>query len=120
MEISEHYSILLQFDTEKSSLNYPFKFCHVWLEDETFKRIVRDYWSMFERWDMVKLWRREKRNKLHEELCNIGEELVLLYQSNSLGVFSYSELDRISNLKCRKNDIPGLEEEYWRLKSKAV
>jgi len=100
-------------------MNFSFRFSHIWLEDESFKDLIRSFWAYVEQEDgesvmellVIKLsglkrvvikWEMEKKKVSSEELVQIEEEIELIYQTNYEGVFTQEELDDIYKIKERK------------------
>jgi hypothetical protein len=136
-DISDHCPICLQFEVESIMHMYPFKFNEVWLDDCNFLELVHSHWEEVdldpEESTMRKLvrklsslkkrvisWEKEKKKGLQMELVEIEDEIEDILAGNFDGVFSNKDLDKLKSLSSRKVEILKIEEDTWRLKSRAI
>lgn len=123
--------IVLQLDSGREKVKYPFKFNHAWLDDENFKFMVKDKWLEMNmvRSDslmlslMIKLkslkscvlkWDKERKFKMREELYHIERDSERIYpQSNNSPLLDMDKV-RVKDVEAKKLHFLLVEEETWR------
>jgi len=135
--ISDHFPICLQLEMGDERIVYPFKYNHHWMDYPDFQPLVRTFWAMdhgLSLWSpmdrlveklrllkgTVKRWSREKKIQRDEGLCTLELVMNEVFSDNPTGIYSEKEKDRLTDLEARKQTLLRLEEEEWRLKSRAI
>jgi hypothetical protein len=133
----DHNPITLQLFDEEETVRYPFKFNLVWLEDLEFTQLVKDHWfsfasdegdsamsSLVKKLSALKSkvigWERDKKRHLRLDLLKIEEQLDVFYDHHKSRLFSDPDFQHVKKLEERKVQILSIEEETWRLKSRAL
>jgi Flp pilus assembly CpaE family ATPase len=68
----------------------------------------------------VILWQREKKAQLQSDLLLIESRMADLFDKNPSQVFQQDDLDLLKVLKQEKDKILAVEEDTWRLRSRAI
>lgn len=68
----------------------------------------------------VILWKKDKKKALHKELSNLEEIIQSFFDKNLAQIFTNIELEQLTLLKKRKENILKIKEETTRLKSRAI
>jgi len=134
---SDHFPIFLEL--QKGPINPPssLKFNKVWLQDESFKNLMVDNWTPFDRRldgtaafqfadnikklkRLIKDWSIAKNRREDAELKQVEEDLLRMYESDGGGLLSQDTKDALSRMEGRRNSLLCTKEETWRLKSRAI
>lgn len=134
---SNHSPIFLEILGPEVKPRAPFKFNHIWLQDEEYIKLIKDYWvshpisnnrmtaeglchNPSKLKQITKTWTKEKKVKEDQKILDIELELETLLDDRNLG-FSLAEgKNRVIELEIQKDKILKEREEAWRLKSRAL
>lgn len=136
--LSDHNPILLRLQEGPTLYKFPFKYCHVWSEEKVFNSLVHEHWNTFYSNPctgkaMVDLppflkslksiiipWLHMRKKEHSAELDQI-EEHISDYHSDPLYCFQFDpEHKLLLSLIAEKDRLMRIEEEHWRLKSRAL
>jgi len=134
---SDHFPIFLELQEGRSKPPSPLKFNKIWLKDPTFFELVKIIWEPFlHRGDLsssfhfaknisrikksIKAWAQAKLSRDDQELKQIEESLVGIYDEEGGGHLNSSAKEILSGLEGRRNTLLREREESWRLKSRAL
>jgi len=134
---SDHFPIFLEL--QKGPINPPssLKLNKVWLQDDSFKDLLLNQWTPFDRGldgtaafqfadnikklkRLIKDWSKAKNRREDAELKQVEVELQRMYDSDGGGLISQDSKDTLSRLEGRRNTLLCVKEESWRLKSRAI
>jgi len=135
--ISDHFPIFFEIQKGPSNPPSPLKFNKGWLQDESFKDLLIENWSLFNRESvrsaafqfadnikklkrLIKDWSIAKKRREELELKQLEEELLRLYESDGGGLISQDSKEELARLEGRRNTLLAEKEETWRLKSRAI
>jgi hypothetical protein len=135
--ISDHSAVCLQLEAFGEVSHFPFKFNHAWLKEEDFIRLIKSFWTNYRgcfetsasNFLVTKLkhlkkaviqWQKEKALKLRTELDIVVNQIQNLFLSYPSQIFPENIKNLLFKLEKRKAEILQIEEQSWRLKSKAI
>eukprot|EP00253_Pinus_taeda_P034258 PITA_34258 len=98
--ISDHSPILLEILGPHHKPKAPFKFNHVWLQDQDFTKLAK-----------------EKKAREDVQITHVEEELKVLLDERNLGFVTGDDKARLVELENQKNHILRQREESLRLRS---
>jgi len=130
--ISDHSPILMQILGPHLKPKAPFKFNHLWLLDQSFSKLVTDFWkahpidressmargfvkNLTELKHIVINWAKEKKTREDAQLNTVEEELKTLLDERNLGFGSHEDKAHLVELENQKNNILRHREESLRL-----
>ena len=134
---SDHLPVTLQVTFQFHKVLYPFKFNKIWLKDEHFMNDVEQYWctlcftencshmdAFLRKLSLIKRfvikWINKKKKGLAEELSNVENEITELLNLTISTSPTTADLERLRILNDRHDHILLIQEETWRLKSRAL
>eukprot|EP00253_Pinus_taeda_P018951 PITA_18951 len=102
--ISDHLPIYLEIEGGQAKPKGPFKFCSVWLKDDSYKRLVTDFWkenpprrredntrrfiqNLTNLKRMSKIWAHNKRIQEEQTLCRI-ESKITAFENDLGGIYT--------------------------------
>jgi hypothetical protein len=69
---------------------------------------------------LVILWAKKTQKEDEQEIQSIEELLKMIYQDSDSGFTSGSSRDNLKRLEARRRQLLAVQEETWRLKSRAI
>jgi len=135
--ISDHFPIFFEIQKGPTNPPSPLKFNKGWLLDETFKNLLLENWTLYDRdldrtaafqfadnfkklKRLIKEWSIAKKRREEEELKQVEEDLLRIYESDGGGLISQESKEALARLESRRNTLLSDKEETWRLKSRAI
>jgi hypothetical protein len=135
--ISDHCPLWLVLEGGPKKPPSPFKFNATWLEDESFRDLVKKHWRPFDsrtgtpagvhfakNLKTIKAltipWAKEKRQNEERELQATEEQLEAFYQEADEGLLTDITKNNIKTLEARRKQLLAEQEATWRLKSRAI
>eukprot|EP00253_Pinus_taeda_P005582 PITA_05582 len=135
--ISDHYPIYLELSGPSKKPKAPFKFNHGWLQDPSYIKLVKDYWTQnpIDRADTLAKgfcmnlsqlkhrsieWAREKNKQDNIALAHIEANIFSLTDERGLGFNSAEDKAHLVELEFQKQKILKDQEETIRLRSRAT
>ena len=135
--ISDHSPIYLEILGLDAKPKAPFKFNHVWLQDEGYIKLVKDYWTShpisghrsaveglchnLSQLKHLSIERaKEKKAKDDQTIITIEAELNNLLDDRNKGFASTEEKVKMIKLEKQRDKILMEREETWRLKSREI
>eukprot|EP00253_Pinus_taeda_P006660 PITA_06660 len=135
--ISDHSPIILEILGNHQKPKAPFKFNHTWLQDQSFTKLVTDYWrthpidressmargfvkNLTELKHIMINWANDKKIREDVQLTTVEEELQALLDERNLGFIAQEDKARLVELENQKNNILKNREESIRLRSRAT
>eukprot|EP00253_Pinus_taeda_P002123 PITA_02123 len=94
----DHSPIFLEILGPDAKPKAPFKFNHVWLQNEGYTKLIKDYWATHP----------------------ITNHRSVTEDDRNLGFTSHAEKSKLIALELQKDQILKEKEESWRLKSRAI
>eukprot|EP00253_Pinus_taeda_P016512 PITA_16512 len=135
--ISDHLPIYLEIVGGREKPKGPFKFCSVWIKDDSYKKMISDFWranppgrredssrrfiqNLIALSKMSKLWAHNKRTQEDQTLCKIEADIVT-FENNLGDIYSSEEhKDRMVSHYAERAKILKEKEESWPLRSRAI
>lgn len=135
--ISDHYPIYLELSGPNKKPKAPFKFNHGWLQDPSYIKLVKDYWTQnpIDRADTLAKgfcmnlsqlkhrsieWAREKNKQDNIALAHIEANILSLTDERGLGFITAEDKAHMVELEFQKQKILKEQEETIRLRSRAT
>lgn len=135
--LSDHSPIFLEILGPHHKPKAPFKFNHIWLQDQDFMKLVSDYSkahpinreasltkgfckNLSELKHIVINWAKEKNRKETAQLTSVEEELRTLLDERNLGFTSRVDKTRLIELENQRSNLLRQREESLRLCSRAI
>eukprot|EP00253_Pinus_taeda_P031947 PITA_31947 len=135
--ISNHYPIYLELSGPTTKPKSPFKFNHGWLQDPSYIKLVKDFWTHnpIDRSDSLAKgfcmnlsqlkhlsieWAREKNQKENPALMHIESEISSIIDERGLGFITAEDKAHLVELENQKQKILREREESIRLRSRAT
>jgi hypothetical protein len=112
-----------------------FKFNFGWLKEESFIKLVEEFWAplgptecvavQFERnlkalKTASKSWEKRKKQQLEQDIISTEEALQSLYDSEKGGFSTPSEKEALLSLEKKRRELLQAREEEWRQKSRSL
>lgn len=133
----DHSPIYLEILGPEVKPRAPFKFNHVWLQDEEYTKLIKDHWvshpisnhrsaaegfchNLSQLKQITMASAKEKKAKDDWKILDIEAELGTLMDDRNLGFTSAEEKNKLIKLEMQKDKILKEREEAWRLKSRAI
>jgi len=134
---SDHFPIFLEMRKGPSNPASPLKFNKVWLKDESFIKLIKENWVLYDNQatlsasfhfmenikklkSIIKSWSFLKKQREEAELIQLEKELSQVYDSEGGGFRSQEEKEDLIRKEERRNILLKEKEETWRLKSRAI
>eukprot|EP00253_Pinus_taeda_P026585 PITA_26585 len=135
--ISDHYPIYLELSGPNKKPKAPFKFNHGWLQDPSYIKLVKDYWTqnpidwadslakgfcmnLSQLKHMSIEWAREKNKQDNTALMHIEAKILSLTDERGLGFITAVDKEHLVELETQKQKILREREETIRLRSRAT
>jgi len=134
---SDHFPIFLEMRKDPSKPASPLKFNKIWLKDESFIKLIKENWVLYDSQavlsasfqfmenikklkNIIKSWSLLKKQREEAELLQLEEELSQIYDSDGGGFRSQEEKEALIRKEERRNTLLQEKEETWRLRSRAI
>jgi len=134
---SDHFPIFLEICKGPSTPASPLKFNKIWLKDESFIKLIKENWALYDSQaaltasfqfmenikklkNLIKSWSSLKRQREEAELIQLEKDLSQIYDSEGGGFRSQEEKEDLMRKEERRNILLKEKEETWRLKSRAI
>eukprot|EP00253_Pinus_taeda_P018044 PITA_18044 len=127
---SDHSPIYLDILGPEVKPRAPFKFNHIWLQDEEYIKLIKDYWvshpisnhrtaaegfchNLSKLKQITKTWAKEKKVKEDQKILDIESKLETMLDDRNLGFSSVEGKNRVIELEIQKDKILKEREENY-------
>ena len=131
---SDHFPILLDFETSTHSFASQFKFMHMWSQHEDCKRVIQETWNinivgcpmyiLNQKLKILKqklkIWNKTIFGNVHNMVRDAEHKLSLIQSDiDILGITDFL-MDQHKVAQIQLENVLNIEEEFWREKSKVT